>query len=257
MARSSSSLARRVRSTTPTTRPESSARLAAPVPPSLAGRSRPRGFTSESRSRPEKGDTMSKLFVPPISEVELPSWAQLGEILGYDKGFNEEADAITQSADGADLNRMWREFRAAVGLLNKHRTPLVGLLTYPVSDPTERVLLPVADDFEEASEYGEPKGIRLGPPFIAGYDFKWYDIAIRYTLRFLAESSEQQISALNASALDADVRLQFVRVLRSIFNNVNSTATVNDQNVNVYRLWNADGNVPPSYNGTTFAGSHT
>jgi hypothetical protein len=154
---------------------------------------------------------------------------------------------------------MWREFQRTVAMLNSQRQPLLNLLTFdvPAGKPTERVLLPTQDDFEEASEFGEPKGIRPGVPFIAGYDFTWYDLAIRYTWRFLAEASSDQIRALNASALEADLRLVWTRVMRTIFNSTNSSATVNDQNVNVYRLWNADGNVPPPYKGTTFSGSHT
>src|SRR5436189_970403 len=79
-------------------------------------------------------------------------------IEGGEKGFNEYNDIITQSADGADLNAMWREFQASVRLLNRERDPLVNLLTYGVTNPTERVLQPSQEDFEEASEYGEPKG---------------------------------------------------------------------------------------------------
>jgi hypothetical protein len=200
---------------------------------------------------------MNKLIYP--FEQDLFDLLGLDEdfIRGYDRGTNEFADVITQSVDGADLNSMWREFQASVALLNRQKTPLINMLTFDVGQPTERVLLPVSDDFEEATEYGEPKGIRLGVPFISGYDFKWYDIALRYTWLFLAESDSTQIRALNGSALEADVRLQFQRVFRTAFNNVNSSATVNEQNVNVYRFYNADGTVPPAYKGTTFAGTHT
>lgn len=178
-------------------------------------------------------------------------------IEGFDRGTNEEADHITQSADGADLRQMWREFQRSIQLLNRQRQPLLNLLTYDVGAPTERVLLPTQDDFEESSEYGEPKGIRPGTPFVAGYDFKWYDLAIRYTWRFLAEADSDEIRARNSAALEADLRLVWGRVMRTIFNSTNSSATVNDQNVNVYRLYNADGTVPPAYKGTTFSGSHT
>lgn len=178
-------------------------------------------------------------------------------IEGGEKGFNEYADIITQSADGADLNAMWREFQASVRLLNRERDPLVNLLTYPVSNPTERVLQPSQEDFEEASEYGEPKGVRLGTPFVMGFDFRWFDLAIRYTWLFLAESTGDQIRAINAGALEADNRLVFSRVFRRIFNKTNDTATINNQNVNVYTFYNADGTVPPPYKGTTFNGSHT
>lgn len=192
-----------------------------------------------------------------LLEVAGFDWSDVDQLAGYDRGTNEFADVITQSVDGADLNRMWSEFQKAVALLNRQRTPLINWLTFPVTQPTERVLLPVADDFEEATEFGEPKGKRIGTPFVAGYDFKWYDLAHRFTWLFLIEASQQQIRALNSETLEADLRLVFTKVFRGLFNNVNSSATVNDQNVNVYRLWNADGQVPPPFKGTTFAGSHT
>jgi hypothetical protein len=153
---------------------------------------------------------------------------------------------------------MWREFQTAIALKNKYRNPLVNLLTFQVESPTERVLLPAEDDFEQATEFGEPRGKRLGTPFISGYDFFWYDLAIRYTWLFLAESDAEQIRAINAEALEADNRLIFNKIFKRVFDNTNSSATVNGQNVNVYTFWNNDGvNVPPPYKGTTFLSSHT
>jgi hypothetical protein len=176
---------------------------------------------------------------------------------GAEEGYNQFSDVITQSIDGADLNAMWREFQASVALLNSQRNGLINALTFQVGNPVERVMLPSEEDFELASEFGEPVGVRLGVPFVAGYDFNWYDIGTRYTWLFLAESDAQQIRAINSEVLEADVRLQFLQVFKTIFNNANSSATINQQNVNVYRFYNADGFVPPPYKGTTFTGSHT
>jgi hypothetical protein len=201
-------------------------------------------------------------LVPFESMLELvgSDWPEALELMGYDtnRGTNEFADVIIQSADGASLADMWREFQASIAYLNNHRSPLVNLLTFDVGSPTERVLLPAQEDFEEATEFGEPKGIRIGTPFVAGYDFKWYDLAQRFTWLFLAESSAEQIRAINATALEADNRLVFTKVFKAMFSNVNSSAVVNDQNVNVYRFWNNDGvQGPPPYLNTTFATSHT
>lgn len=203
-----------------------------------------------------------KHLVPFESLLELvgADWDEIGQFLGYDtnRGTNEVADVITQSADGASLSDMWREFQAAIALLNRQRQPLINLLTFQVGSPTERVLLPAEEDFEEATEFGEPKGKRLGTPFVAGYDFKWYDLAIRYTWLFLAESDSSQIRAINSEALEADLRLQFTKIFKRVFQDSNSLAVVNDQNVNVYSFWNNDGiQTPPAYKGTTFASSHT
>jgi len=182
-------------------------------------------------------------------------------VLGFDNesGYNQYADRIIQTTDGADVNQMWREFQASIALLNRQREPLVRLLSYLSQNIVERIFFPTDHDFEEASEYGVPRGVRLGAPFSLGFDFKWYDLAIRYTWMFLADASQDQVRALNASALEASVRLQFNKVLKAIFNNVDRTSTNPNNNVaiNVYPFYNADCMVPPTYKGTTFAGSHT
>jgi hypothetical protein len=200
-------------------------------------------------------------LVPFETMLELTNsdWPELLELMGSDanRGTNEFADVITQSADGASLNDMWREFQRVLSMRNSWRSPFLNLFTFQVTSPTERVLLPQEDDFEEATEFGEPVGKRLGAPFIAGYGFRWYDIAIRYTWLFLAESSAEQIRAIHSETLEADTRLLYTKIMRQIFNNTNSSALINNQNVNVYTFWNNDGiQTPPPYKGTTFASSH-
>lgn len=187
----------------------------------------------------------------------MKAWLQFEELIkAGDRGTNQYSDIIFQTADGADLGAMWDEFQQTLQLWNKYRSPLINLLTYTVNNPVDRVLYPTQDDFEQATEYGEPKGIRLGTPFNMGFPFQWWDLAIRYTWLFLAEADQRQVEALNNQALDADQRLYFVRILRALFNNVNEMATVKGQPVNVYRLYNADGMVPPTYKTTSFDGTH-
>ena len=96
-----------------------------------------------------------------LLEVGGFDWGDLPELTGYDRGTNEFADVITQSVDGADLNRMWSEFQRAVALLNRQRTPLINWLTFSVTNPTERVLLPTADDFEAICEVFELVAISM------------------------------------------------------------------------------------------------
>ena len=175
---------------------------------------------------------------------------------GSDQGYNERSDVITQTLDGADLNAMWDEFQQTIDIHNRDRSNLVNMLTYPVQNAVERVRYPAGDEFEEASEFGEPKGIRLGPSFNLGFDFKWYDLAIRYTWMFLAESTQAQVEALNNSAIEADNRLVFSRVMRQLFTSDTRIAHINEQAVNVYPFYNGDGTVPPAWKNTTHDGDH-
>lgn len=189
------------------------------------------------------------------SGLILPDMA---EIFGFERGFNQVADVVTETADGQNLNSMWREFQATLRLFNSERDALLNYLTFDVTENVETVYQPAAgEDWEEASEFGEPKGIRLGKPFHLGYSFKWWDIAVRYTWMFLAESTGAQVEALHASVLEGGNRLYFNQVMKRIFNPANEVATIDGAPVNVYALYNADGTVPPTFRGSSFSGSHT
>lgn len=191
-----------------------------------------------------------------IADILGISVDQLIGFEGY--GYNQAADVLTQSRDGQDLNALYREFQRTLALWNSERDSLLAMLTFNVSSPIEDVMVPTGDvDFEEASEFGEPKGIRIGQPQSMGYSFKWWDLAARYTWMFLAESTAEQIRAINAAVLEAGNRLYFTQAMRRLFNSSGETATINGANYNVFPLYNADNTIPPPYHGTTFDGTHT
>lgn len=175
---------------------------------------------------------------------------------GFEEGYNERGDVITETTDGAPLNAMWDEFQRTIRMWNTQRDALTNLLTFNVTALIESVRYPIEQDFEEASEFGEPKGIRLGPAFRMGYDFKWWDIAIRYTWMFLAESTQAQLQALNNTALEADNRLMFTRVMKQIFNSATKTADIDGESVNVYPFYNGDSMVPPKWKNTVHTTGH-
>lgn len=178
---------------------------------------------------------------------------------GSEKGYNVEADTlITTTADGRDLNELWNEFSRVVTMHNAKRQKLIDLLTFPVTNVIEDVPQVSGDEFEEASEFGVPKSVRgfLGY-FSMGYDFKWYDMAVRYTWKYLAEASAQQVESNHQVALEADNRLIFRKVMNALFRNTNRSADIRGQNYTVYSLYNGDGTVPPAYGNRTFTGSET
>jgi hypothetical protein len=151
---------------------------------------------------------------------------------------------------------MWAEFTKTIRLWKRQRDALTNLLTFRVTTPIEGVRYPIEQDFEEASEFGVPQGIRLGPAIRHGYGFKWYDLAIRYTWQFLLDVTADQLRALNNTALEADNRLMFTKVLRQIFNNETTEATIDGDAVNVYPFYNGDSLVPPKWKTTTFSTGH-
>ena len=181
-----------------------------------------------------------------------------GDVTMMARGYNASADVVTTTADGREINEIWDEFQATIAIQNESRQRIIDLLTFPVQNVIEDVAQFGTEEFEEASEYGVPKGIRPEATVLSlGYTFKWYDIANRFTWQFLAEATAQRVEAVHQQVLDADNRLVFKEVMKTLFRSTNRTATIKGQNYNVYTFWNADGTVPPAYKTNTFTGTHT
>jgi hypothetical protein len=179
-------------------------------------------------------------------------------ISGDDAGTNEAADAVHAAADGTDLNDFWDEVQQVVAARNAQRDRLIGALTFRVTELAEEVTLPSPVDFEKSSEYGLPKSIRQAVSrFWRGYSFDFYDLAIRFTWRFIADADIRQLRQLTNSALEADDRLMFNQVFKCLFNSLNGTG-ITDQNlpVTVYKFYNGDAEVPPTYKTNTFTAPH-
>lgn len=177
---------------------------------------------------------------------------------GNQGGYNERADVLVQAGDGSDLNEIWSEIQATLAIWNRQRESLVSKLTFNVGEPIEHVGVPGSTDFEEASEYGQPRGASGYSYYNRGYDFKFYDLAMRFTWMFLAEAGQDQIRNLTNQALEADERLRFNKIMKTVFNPTN-LAGIADKNIptTVVKFYNGDGEVPPSFKTNTFAGSHT
>lgn len=187
-----------------------------------------------------------------------PHFGDFLSIAGGEQGFNERSDVAVQAADGSDINEMWAEIAQILAIRNSQRDRLIDAFTFPVVNEVEIVATPATGQFEVASEYGQPMGLRGGKRFNRGYTFEFYDLAVRYTWMFIAEADKAQLESLNNMALEADNNLLFTQVFKCIFNPTNLVG-VADSNipVNVYKFYNNDGEVPPQYKTNTFAGTHT
>lgn len=174
-------------------------------------------------------------------------------------GTHVVSDVLTQLADGTDLNDVWNTFMDLLNSVNDTRQALINFLTFEVTQPTD-VVAQIGDgvDFEDATEFGQPVASRVMPNYFQlGYSFKWYDLASRYTWQYLAEATETMVNSVANAAVEAFWRKQMVEMMKALFSNVNTTATIKGNNYNVYRFYNADGTVPPTYKTNTFTGSHT
>lgn len=202
-------------------------------------------------------------FTKPKSKlITLDELGIFDDIVGADgpsgRGINSSGDIVTRTADGFNLNAIWDEFQETLNVWNEGRSKIVDLLTYPVTQLIEDVPVVGGEDFEKASEFGVAKGVRPGVDFFwMGYDFDWYDLAARFTWKFLADAPRNRVEAVHQQALEADNRLVFKKVLGSLFSNVERASAVDGQPVAVYPFYNGDGTVPPAYKGNTFSGSHS
>lgn len=174
-------------------------------------------------------------------------------------GYNASGDILYATRNGQDLNAIWDAYQAMLQAFNATRQPLIDLLTFDVTEIIEDVPQAIEEDFEQASEFGQPKSIR---PVVTiqqrAYDFNWYDVAARFTFAFLADATSSQVDAVHAQVLEADNRLQFRLILKRLFNNVNTSTLIQNVAYNAKPLYNADGEFIPPYKTNTFTpGTHT
>ncbi|OLT44466.1 hypothetical protein BJF87_07680 [Gordonia sp. CNJ-863] len=161
---------------------------------------------------------------------------------------------VNQTADGVDLNRIWDEAATAMQAWNKSRTSLAAILSYPTTNVGDAIAQSIGGDhFEEASEFGEPTGLRAEPDaLILGYSLSDFDLASRFSWRFLRSATAQQVKSVIDRALEADNRLVTGAILRRLFD---PAEKINEVGHRCYGLYNGDGTVPPSFAGQTFSGS--
>lgn len=206
----------------------------------------------------------AQLATTPKRGMELVNLRELGIVqagigAAGRQGTHVAADVVTQTADGTDLNSIWRDFMDLLNAANQSRQSIINFLTYGVTSPVEYVAQPGQGvDFEEASEFGEPVGARIQPTYFnLGYGFKWYDLAARYTWQYLADATDDMVNSVANAAVEAYYRKLLFEVLKTAFNPTNLTATIRGNAYSVYKFYNADGTVPPTFKNNTFNGSHT
>lgn len=173
------------------------------------------------------------------------------------QGYNERADVV-MAADGTDLNEFWSEVIKTIAIRNSDRSDIISRLTFRTNEITEEVSVPSEASFERATEYGQPAGLKgTATRFFRGYDFDFYDLAIRYTWMYIAEADRRQLQMNHNLALEADTKLQFQIVMQRLFNPLNGSGfTDKNEPVTVFAAYNADGETPPKYKNNTFTSTH-
>lgn len=174
------------------------------------------------------------------------------QLFGAESGYNTEGDVlVNRTGDGTDLNQVFSEFVATLEIYNQHRSALTSLLSYPTTRQIDAVPQSVVgQQFERASEFGVANGARMPNDLLKlAYDFEDYDIASRFTWKYLRDADARQVEAVHASILEAANRLVTTDILRRLFDPADS---VSPEGNKIYGLYNGDGMLIPSYMGRDF-----
>ncbi|OZF04999.1 hypothetical protein CH302_01860 [Rhodococcus sp. 15-2388-1-1a] len=158
---------------------------------------------------------------------------------------------VSQTSDGTDLNLVWAEFITTLSIYNEERSSLAALLSYQTTRQIDAVPQSVAGaQFEVASEFGVPQGHAIPNDVIKlGYDYEDYDIATRYTWKYLRDADARQVAAVHNSVLEGANRATTTAVLKRLFDPERHQSTEGNT---VYGLYNADGMYIPPYLGDEF-----
>lgn len=195
-----------------------------------------------------------------LSARNLPSLSVSGREGESPAGFLTRSDALGTlpgqrglTRDGQPLADVYAELTERNAAFNSTMSSLTALLTYPVFRATDKIAVPSSNGFEVATEFGQPTKRRV-VYVTRGFPLTHYDTGMGYTQEFIDDSTGRDIIAVQ-DGIEVDwTRLEMTVILSALFNNANAG---DDDGVLVKRLYNADGEVPPSWKRYSHSGSHT
>lgn len=200
---------------------------------------------------------MSTTFLDLLDEHGLSGGAGPGYHVWAD-AVNKKHGDLFKTTDGISLGAVIDEFLDTLTIYNNKQKRLVSLLSYPTTDFFAADATDGNVKFERATEFGVPKGIETGGLTTLGFDLNDFDLATRYTWKYLRAASSDELRRVHGEVLAADQDLLTKTVLRRILTPSGATPKKNERGHNVYSLYNgADGVVPPSFEGNTFSSSTT
>jgi hypothetical protein len=155
--------------------------------------------------------------------------------------------------DGQNVNEIWADMQAMLEAFNSSNDQVVSLLTFSTIKSNEKVGVPVNPGFQKATEFGRPSKIRMAQ-IARGFPLDHFDLGDGYTQEYIDSATGAQLVAVQATILNAWTSLEREISMEAVFNNVNLT---DKDGIAVKRLYNADGEVPPTIKRWSHAGSHT
>lgn len=163
---------------------------------------------------------------------------------------------VNETADGVNLQAIWKELQKALEVYNTHRSTITRLLSYPTVAVADAVPQSIeGESFEIATEAGIPRAIREpADHLLLGYSFQDFDLRLGATWKWLRAATSEQVTAQVTRIFEADNRLVNGTILRRL---LTPAPQYNDFGHTCYGLWSGDGMIPPSHLGKSFDGAHT
>jgi hypothetical protein len=158
----------------------------------------------------------------------------------------------TLTIDGQPVAAIWNELVARLAAFNQLADEKVAMLSAPVAGPTEKIGVPKNPGFQAATELGKPTKIRV-EMISRGFPLNHFDLGYGYTQEYLDYATTAQILAVEAEVRSAWSMLRRNKMLEALFDKTNAT----QEALTIYRLYNADGEVPPKYKRWSHNSSHT
>lgn len=175
----------------------------------------------------------------------LPNGFTVYPISGAEgRGYSTEGDIVPTLIDGTPTSTMWDELQQTLHLLNDSRDSFTALVTRRTNRAADAIVQAGydSDQFEEASEFGIPQALAAtGTPEWLGVPFRDYDLATRFTHRFLRDATAEQVESIHNRALAADNKLVNNAIMRRLFD---PTPDVNADGRTVYGPYSGDSMVP-------------
>ena len=157
------------------------------------------------------------------------------------------------TVDGQPVNDIWLEMQAQLAAFNESNNAVVALFTFDTIRPNEKVGVPINPGFQVATEFGRPSKIRF--KFVSrGFPLDHYDLGDGFTQEYIDLATGPQLAAIQATVLTSWTDLTKELVLDAIFGDANYT---DKDGINVKRLYNADGEIPPTVKRWSHDGTHT
>lgn len=200
----------------------------------------------------------NKLHIPTLGEIQ-----RLGALGGLSGaagggGYLTRSDANVavggQTIDGQRFSDIWTDMQTRIAVFNRHYNFMVGLFVFRTTVPQVRIAVPTTGSFGEASEFGRPNKIRFATMY-RGLPLKHYDLGYGFTQEYLDSVRDPgEVQAIQAQAQQAWNALNYTVVLDALMSKTNRTS---EEGIAVKALYNNDGEVPPAFQRTTHAGTHT